>query len=691
MFNFLNASFLFAAAAALIPLIIHLFSRRRVRIVEFSSLKHLKAMQRRQVRRLQIKQLLLLILRMLIVLAVVLAFARPTTKGDSIGSHASVSAVIMIDNSASMNRYVTDGNLFDLSVAKTRTLLDVFGEGDEIMLLPLVADQSDVSAHRFGSVVRAGEQLSRLRVTAAKADYESGLAFALDELGQANNLNRELYIISDRQANTMPQTPAEVDAGIRVYLVDINLEETENVGIVSVNFGGQLIIPGHDFTINAQVQNHSPIEASDIIASLYIDGERTAQTDISIPAGELSAIKFKHAVVRTGFHSGYIEISDDNFPGDNRFYFSFHIPERFNLLIVAGDRSAEYISLALVPSASVNQYWSVKTVAPDKLSSVSWHDYDVIVVAGPDQLSESYARRIKSYVRMGVSLFIVYGGSLDIEKFNRVWSEASGVVFDKTLRQDFTRAGYYTLQTIDPEHPIFSIFEFKTKEPPSLKFFTLPKMHTDGRARTVMRFSGDRPALVEASFGNGKVLTFTGPILPNYGDIATHAFFVPFVSRIAEYLATDLSSFEMNLTVGAPITRSLSFQGATDRVLELVAPDKSVYNLIPREESGSLTLRAEPIDAPGIYGIRQRGRQIDLFAANLAPSEGDLASVGTDQFASALGLNEFVELSAASDAVTTVAEARFGRELWQIFLWLALLFIVIEMFLSRGSSTEDRA
>ena len=48
MFSFLNATALFAAAAALIPLIIHLFSRRRVKIVEFSSLKHLKAMQRRQ-------------------------------------------------------------------------------------------------------------------------------------------------------------------------------------------------------------------------------------------------------------------------------------------------------------------------------------------------------------------------------------------------------------------------------------------------------------------------------------------------------------------------------------------------------------------------------------------------------------------------------------------------------------------
>ena len=43
MLSFLNTTVLIAAVAALIPLIIHLFSKRKVKIIEFSSLKHLKA------------------------------------------------------------------------------------------------------------------------------------------------------------------------------------------------------------------------------------------------------------------------------------------------------------------------------------------------------------------------------------------------------------------------------------------------------------------------------------------------------------------------------------------------------------------------------------------------------------------------------------------------------------------------
>src|SRR5512147_1552013 len=135
MFTFLSPTVLFAAFAALIPLIIHLFSKRRVKVVEFSSIRHLKSMQKRQVRRLKVRQLLLLILRMLLILTIVLAFARPTATEGRVGAHASVSAVVLFDNSASMNRLVADGNLLELAKKRTEELLKTFGQTDEVALI----------------------------------------------------------------------------------------------------------------------------------------------------------------------------------------------------------------------------------------------------------------------------------------------------------------------------------------------------------------------------------------------------------------------------------------------------------------------------------------------------------------------------------------------------------------------------
>ena len=203
MFSFLNSTVLFAAVAALIPLIIHLFSKRRVKVVEFSSLKHLKAMQRRQVRRLKIRQLLLLLLRMLIILAIVVAFARPTLQSGGVGSHASVSAVILLDNSGSMDRYVTDGNLFEIARQATGRVLETFGEADEVTLIPMAGGRDESLTP--SSAALASERLEQIEIAYRPADLAATWEQASEILNNAANLNRELYLVTDRQQVNLTQ------------------------------------------------------------------------------------------------------------------------------------------------------------------------------------------------------------------------------------------------------------------------------------------------------------------------------------------------------------------------------------------------------------------------------------------------------------------------------------------------------
>ena len=688
MFNFLNSTVLFAAAAALIPLLIHLFSKRRVKVVEFSSLKHLKAMQKRQVRRLKIRQLLLLLLRMLIILVVVLAFARPTTTGGSIGSHASVSAVILLDNSASMNRQVTDGNLFEIAQKRTRQLLATFGESDEVVLISLDKASQDEQVAVFTSSAVADERLQRLQAGYGEAGFESGLDAAVALLEKAANLNKEIYIVSDRQRRSLPDKNLLAETDAHIYLLDLPVEENDNCSITAVDFGGQLLIPGHDFDIMATVKNYGAVDRSDIIASLFLDGHRVAQTDFKVGAGQEATVRFTRNLSRGGFHSGYVELSDDRFPGDNRYYFSFRIPEKFNVLIVDGDGAGRFIGLALVPSMSVNQYWSVKEANPEKLSQVNFSDYDVIILAGAPRLHTSYTNRIKSFVKRGKSLFVTYGGATDIEYFNQEWSEVTGVVFDEPIKENFTRAGYYTFQTFEVDHPVFSIFGFEKDQPPEIKFYTLPKAHITGGAQTLASFSGGRLALVQSTYGKGKVLTFAGPVSPFYGDLTGHAFFVPFVAMIAEYLASDLSSYDLQLFSGEQITRSISMKGSFRTSLELAAPDARTYSIPPEEDKGTLVLWPKPTNLPGVYRISYIGREIDRFAVNLDPAEGDLSEVDVDQFAAALGAPDYHLLGSDRSLAAVISEMRFGKELWHLFLWAAVILLIAEMLLARTAPAE---
>ncbi len=687
MFNFLNTSILFAAAAALVPLIIHLFSKRKVTIVEFSSVRHLKAMQKRQVRKLKIRQLLLLLLRMLIIFVAVLAFARPTTESGSIGSHASVSAVILFDNSASMNRYVTNGQLFDIAKKRTEQLLESFEESDKILLLPLVGSENQ--SLEFQSKAVAQEILENTTTHFEFKTLQSSLSIIKQLFDQTSNLNKELYIITDFQRTTLPDSAILKGIDASLFFVELPLEENNNLTVSSVNFGGQLILPGHDFTISAEIHNQSQKQQTDLIASLILDGNRIAQTDFSIDASSDKMINFTRSVTSTGFHSGFVEISDDKFQLDNRFYFSFKIPDQFNLLVIDGDKTGELIKLALSPSQSIKQYWSVKIATPDELSSVSFWDYDVIFLSGSPKLSNGHLQRLKSFLSQGRSVFITYDGQTDIDFFNKNYSDITGVTFDEPARLDFSKAGYYTFANYEKHHPLFSFYTFKDNKLPEIRFFTLPKMHHSKKSRQLMTFTGNRPALIENRYKSGRVLTFTGPLGPRYTDLSAHAFFVPFLSRIAEYLAADLSSYDLTLYSGMPIHRELTDKISINESVTLITPDSIKYDLVPEDNNGTLSLFVQPVDIPGVYSLQYRGKEIDRFSVNLSPQESDLASSDADQFIKSFGLASYTILPLDSDLQTMLSKLRFGNELWQLFIWLALILLALEMILSKSAKDTN--
>src|SRR5229473_4077145 len=64
-----------AAAAASIPIIIHLLNRNRYRVVSWAAMRFLLAAQRKNTRRMRLEQLILLAIRTLLVILLVLAMA----------------------------------------------------------------------------------------------------------------------------------------------------------------------------------------------------------------------------------------------------------------------------------------------------------------------------------------------------------------------------------------------------------------------------------------------------------------------------------------------------------------------------------------------------------------------------------------------------------------------------------------
>ena len=102
-----------------------------------------------------------------------------------------------------------------------------------------------------------------------------------------------------------------------------------------------------------------------------------------------------------------------------------------------------------------------------------------------------------------------------------------------------------------------------------------------------------------------------------------------------------------------------------------------------------MVLKINNTTFPGIYHIEYQGQEIDRFAINLNPTESNLTTVDQDQFASSLGAPDINVLDTDVDLASFISQLRFGKELWHIFLWIALILLALEMIISRGNSTGE--
>ena len=78
-------------------------------------------------------------------------------------------------------------------------------------------------------------------------------------------------------------------------------------------------------------------------------------------------------------------------------------------------------------------------------------------------------------------------------------------------------------------------------------------------------------------------------------------------------------------------------------------------------------------------------KTVDLLAVNINPREADLKQLDLSQLASKLGIDNINKLEQNSQLANSIAIYRVGKELWHIFLWTALILIILELIISRGN------
>src|ERR1043165_9054181 len=99
-----EVSMLWWAAAAAVPILIHLFTRQRYRRVPWAAMEFLRRAFQKTRRRLRLEHLLILLLRVLALVLLALALAEPKIKSSilDVGKDSRREVILVVDTSFSM-------------------------------------------------------------------------------------------------------------------------------------------------------------------------------------------------------------------------------------------------------------------------------------------------------------------------------------------------------------------------------------------------------------------------------------------------------------------------------------------------------------------------------------------------------------------------------------------------------------
>ncbi|MFQ6608867.1 MAG: BatA domain-containing protein [Fidelibacterota bacterium] len=418
--SFLVPAVLWGLVAATIPLIIHLFSNRRIQTVEFSSIRFIKELEYETIRKLKIRQLILLILRTIAVILIVVAFARPVKLGYfPLGSSKTTQMVFLIDNSASLSALNDqDEILLSQSKAKARRILEEI-EGDIHFQLWQTTPLLRIFSGEYNSVDEVAGYLEAINESAGSDDLWGAIDSILDRSaweaqGGKISANNEFYIFSDFPGTVSDnwqfhKVRRQSDPNWHVFLLPVD-DPGQNLRIRDIEVLTELRVAEQLVEIQTSIENQGDDDLRDIPVQLFFGDIPVGQAVSDVPAGKLKEFNFQAYPTHSESVEGNVIIPDDYYHFDNRRYFKFSVPDRINCVIAgSSEDQMELVEFALEAMNSDSVFVQFKRQNLTANSMLPLTPIDILLLVDPDLLSSFIVEQIADFQTLGGGVLVFLG------------------------------------------------------------------------------------------------------------------------------------------------------------------------------------------------------------------------------------------------------------------------------------------
>lgn len=700
--NFLNPLLLFGLLAVAVPIIIHLINLRRPQKIAFSTLAFFKELQKSTIRRIRIKQYLLMALRAAALLFLALALARPflppTISGTS-GSDDPKAIAIIIDNSPSMERIGSDGPLIEQARQVARELIDTGLPSNRYYIAGTNGESRE--GGKFSSGAQAKEIVEKLDVSEAAHYTQESIRLAYQQLQQSALSQAVIFFISDGQASQLSSledlalSTGTTEKPVSFQMVALNSGSQQNLAVSDIELKSQMISVGSPVKLGVKVENVGQTAAANQFISLEVEGEMSGQYELSLKAGEEREFQFDLVPEKTGDIAGSIILEGDEIVYDNRRNFVIRVPESRSVLLVNESEGqsdfVSYLRPALEAARQTNAQINFDEKTVPEVDQSSWLNSDAIILDGLQKIPEYWFEDLQRFVQNGNGVLFLPSEQGDVRNYDAFFSQFNAGTFDDITGEYASFRTIGTLGKLEEGHPIINeLFNRQENEEinidfPELFFYYHYKTATNTGSYTILRAANDDPLLTEQQFGEGILLISSLGADPGWSNFPVHPLFAPVYYRSILYASTSESGGIQQHVLGKPFVWNGNIEGeeVTLNINDIeVKPDV-------RRRPGGIRVEYEGKEwQPGFLTINAENSE-RLIAVNQNIMESRFETLDYQKLQSWLGdylaVNNVIDTRdvSAEELTKQLQSAGFGQEIWNWFIWIALLFLISETAVSK--------
>lgn len=636
----------------IIPILVHLFQLQKFKKVAFTNVAFLKKISLETRKSSRLKKWLILATRLLGLLALLFVFSQPYLSDRT--SEQKSHNIIYVDNSLSLN---TNGNKGNQLRIAAQEIIENSGEFDSYTFITNEETLENIDKNELD------DALKNLKFSSNPSDLPQVL---LEIESQNNNKINTLHkniLVSDFQKNTENKNNLFTNVNNSFSIVQLKQNQQSNLSIDSLYIANNNT---EEILISAVIKNQGNPKENVSIA-LYNDDQLINKRSFSIEQDADKTLEF--SISKTSNFKGKIQITfNDIFLFDNSFFFNISSRSKTNILSIGNSSDA----LSRIFSEDGFNF------SNSPLQNVNYNS-----ISEQQLIVLNELKNIPNVLQTTLIQFLENGGHLLIIPHQRLQANSYNSFFRKFNSGQITgmRSDSLKITGINFDHPLYSnVF---SKKVDNFQYPAVAKSYqTNLSGNAIIRFENRNAFLQEVRNPYAKIYWFSSPLSSEVTNFANSPLIVPTIYNIGQQ---SLEVSKLYYTLQQQNNIEISKKVGKDEILTL---SNATESFIPLQQSFANKVRLTTEDQPkeaGFYKIALKKDTLETVAYNLPKEESLLSFYDVEALANE---NQNVEVyDSIAELFTEINEKNEVRWLWKLFLVLAIVSLLVEIFILKFFKT----